>query len=134
MAPKPGQCKLPGIVWGREGGGEGGGNLAGGQAAVSTCLLPAPLPQNRFGQSGVQEGGWNNGSPMPRRGSEGPQTDTLKMGRHCFSSQETGHLLLELPECEAAQGFPWAGEHPGAFAGSLSSLGLLRDLESSLVS
>lgn len=118
MAPKPGQCKLLGIVWGREGGGEGGGNLAGGQAAVSTCLLPAPLPQNRFGQSGVQEGGWNNGSPMPRRGSEGPQTDTLKMGRHCFSSQETGHLL-EPPECEAAQDFPWAGEHPGAFAGNL---------------
>lgn len=26
------------------------------QAAVSTCLLPAPLPKNRFGQSGVQEG------------------------------------------------------------------------------
>lgn len=94
MAPKPGRCKLLGIVWGREGGGEGGGNLAGGQAAVSTCLLPAPLPQNRFGQSGVQEGGWNNGSPMPRRGSEGPQTDTLKMGRRCFSSQETGHPLF----------------------------------------
>ena len=58
------------------GGGEGGGNLAGRQAAVSTCLLPAPLPQNRFGQSGVQEGGWNNGSPMPRRRSEGPQTES----------------------------------------------------------
>lgn len=85
------QCKLLGIVWGRDGGGEGGGNLAGGQAAVSTCLLPAPLPQNRFGQSGVQEGGWNNGSPMPRRGSEGPQTYVLKTGRHCFSSQETSH-------------------------------------------
>lgn len=43
------------------------------QAAVSTCLLPAPLPQNRFGQSGTR-GGWNNGSPMPPGGSEGPQT------------------------------------------------------------
>lgn len=66
------QCKLLGIVWGREGGGEGEGALQR-QAAVSTCLLPAPLPQNRFGQSGTR-GGWNNGSPMPPRGSEGPQT------------------------------------------------------------
>ena len=69
---KAGQCKLLGIVWGREGGGEGEGALQR-QAAVSTCLLPAPLPQNRFGQSGTR-GGWNNGSPMPPRSSEGPQT------------------------------------------------------------
>lgn len=67
-----GQCKLLGIVWGREGGGEGEG-ASQRQAAVSTCLLPAPLPQNRFGQSGTR-GGWNNGSPMPPRDSEGPQT------------------------------------------------------------
>lgn len=29
---------------------------AGGLVAVSTCLLPAPLSLNRFGQSGVQKG------------------------------------------------------------------------------
>lgn len=53
--------------------GEGEGEGASQRQAVSTCLLPAPLPQNRFGQSGTR-GGWNNGSPMPPRGSEGPQT------------------------------------------------------------
>lgn len=80
MAPEPGSARSWVLCGAGRGGGEGGGNLAGRRAAVSTCLLPAPLPQNRFGQSGVQEGGWNNGSPMPRRGSEGPQTDVLKMG------------------------------------------------------
>lgn len=73
MAPKPGQCKLLGIVWGREGGGEGGGNLAGGQAAVSTCLLPAPLPQNRFGQSGVQRGAGTMGVLCPGEAPEDPR-------------------------------------------------------------
>lgn len=87
MAPEPGNAGS----WVLCGAGRGEVKAEGGQAAVSTCLLPAPLPQNRFGQSGVQEGGWNNGSPMPRRGSEGPQTDVLKTGRHCFSFQETSH-------------------------------------------
>lgn len=80
MAPEPGNASSRVLCGAGRRGGKGGGNLAGGQAAVSTCLLPAPLSQNRFGQSEVQEGGWNNGSPMPRRGSEGPQTDILKMG------------------------------------------------------
>lgn len=122
--PRARPSKIPGIVWGGEGGGEGGGNLAGGQTAVSTCLLPAPLPQNRFGQSGVLEGGWNNGSPMPRRSSEGPQTDVLKMGAALlFLLGNRSPPLLELPKSETCF-IEWRG-----FIENLLSLGLLGDPE-----
>lgn len=74
MAPET-ATPARGIVWGREGEAKAEGTSRRGEAGG--CLnVPAPRPpsQNRFGQSGVREGGWNNGSPMPGRSSEGPQT------------------------------------------------------------
>lgn len=107
---------------------------AGRRAAVSTCLIPAPLPQNRFGQSGVQEGGWNNGSPMPRRGSEGPQTDILKKREALlFLPGDRSPLFWTFSNVRCAQGVLGAGEHPGSFTENLPSLGLFRDPENSTV-
>lgn len=127
MAPEPGNASSRVLCGAGRRGGKGGGNLAGGQAAVSTCLLPAPLSQNRFGQSEVQEGGWNNGSPMPRRGSEGPQTDILKMGEALLFLPGDRQVtpLLELPKCEMCS---------GGFLGLGSILGVLQRNSQALVS
>ena len=62
---------------------------------------------------------------MPRRGSEGPQTDVLKMGEaRLFLLGNMSPPFLELPKRETR--WEWRG-----FTENLPSLGLLRDPENS---
>lgn len=133
VRPAPGYCV--GQEW------EGAGRRRAPLREAGGCLNvpaphPAPLPQNRFGQSGVREGGWNNESPMPTRGTGGPQADTLNElgGGPASIANRQGTPLLGLPQWEACPGHTagcGAGKPPDSFMKSLTSLafpGLLQGL------
>lgn len=65
----------------------------------------SPPPCLRTGLASLgYRGGWNNGSPMPARGSEGPQTEVLKMGAATASPRRQVPPLLELLNARCAQG------------------------------
>lgn len=73
MAPEPGRCTLPGIVWGREGEVKAEGTSQAGRRLSQRACSPPPFPRTGLASLGYKRGAGTMGVLCPGEALEDPR-------------------------------------------------------------